>query len=88
MTAYLLTDDLKRILLLSVLIGALNGFLGFHAAVWLDVSIAGSMAVLTGIIFLIVFIWARAWPDQLSLPAEKPQDRGCQGSAAVSPVQP
>lgn len=57
-TAYLLTDDLKRMLLLSVLIGALNGFLGFHAAVRLDVSIAGSMAVMTGIIFLIVFIWA------------------------------
>lgn len=57
-TAYLLTDDLKRMLILSGLIGAANGVLGYQAAVLLDVSIAGSMAVMTGIVFLLVFAFA------------------------------
>mgnify|MGYP000991484337 CR=1 FL=1 len=57
-TAYLLTNKLKKMLLFSGLIGAINGILGYQLAAWLDVSIAGSMAVVTGIIFLIVFIFA------------------------------
>jgi manganese/zinc/iron transport system permease protein len=57
-TAYLLTDDLKRMLLLSGGIGAINGILGYQAASLLDVSIAGSMAVVTGVVFLLVFIFA------------------------------
>lgn len=57
-TAYLLTDDLKRMLIYSGIIGALNGLLGYQAAVLLDVSIAGSMAVMTGILFLAAFIFA------------------------------
>lgn len=57
-TAYLLTDDLRRMLLLSGCIGALSGILGYQAAALLDVSIAGSMAVVTGLIFLAVFILA------------------------------
>lgn len=57
-TAYLLTDDLKRMLWLSGLIGAFNGIAGYHLAVWLDVSIAGSMAVMTGLVFFLVFLFA------------------------------
>lgn len=57
-TAYLLTDDLKWMLILSGLIGAINGILGYQAAAWMDVSIAGSMAVMTGIVFLLVFVFA------------------------------
>ena len=57
-TAYLLTDNLKWMLILSGAIGALNGVLGYHAAELLDVSIAGSMAVVTGLVFLAVFIFA------------------------------
>ncbi len=57
-TAYLLTDNLKRMLFLSALIGAVNGISGFYLAVLFDVSIAGSMAVMTGLIFLIVFVTA------------------------------
>lgn len=57
-TAYLLTDDLKRMLMISGGIGAANGILGYQAAVLLDVSIAGSMAVVTGLVFLAVFIFA------------------------------
>lgn len=57
-TAYLLTDDLKKMLILSGVIGAINGILGYQLAALLDVSIAGSMAVMTGITFLLVFIFA------------------------------
>lgn len=57
-TAYLLTDDLKQMLMLSGGIGAVNGILGYQAAALLDVSIAGSMAVITGAVFCLVFIFA------------------------------
>lgn len=57
-TAYLLTDSLKWMLILSGLIGAINAILGYQAAAFLDVSIAGSMAVMTGIMFLLVFVFA------------------------------
>lgn len=57
-TAYLLTDNLKWMLTLSGIIGAANGLLGYRVAVWWDVSIAGSMAVMTGIVFLLVFVFA------------------------------
>lgn len=57
-TAYLLTDNLKRMLILSGLIATANGILGYQAAALLDVSIAGCMAVMTGISFLLVFVFA------------------------------
>lgn len=57
-TAYLLTDNLKRMLILSGAIGAVNGLLGYRAAAVLDVSIAGTMAVATGLVFLLVFVFA------------------------------
>lgn len=57
-TAYLITDDLKRMLILSGLIGGLNGVLGYQFASILDVSIAGSMALVTGIVFLLVFVFS------------------------------
>lgn len=57
-TAYLLTDDLKQMLILSGITGAINGILGYQGAALLDVSIAGSMAVVTGMVFLLVFVFA------------------------------
>lgn len=57
-TAYLLTDDLARMLVFSGAIGAVNGILGYQSASLLDVSIAGSMAVVTGLVFILVFIFA------------------------------
>lgn len=57
-TAYLLTDDLKTMIFLSAGVGAINGILGYQFANYFDVSIAGSMAVMTGIVFFLVFILA------------------------------
>lgn len=57
-TAYLLTDDLKKMLLLSAAFGAASGVFGYQLASILDVSIAGSMAIVTGLLFLITFLLA------------------------------
>lgn len=57
-TAYLLTDDLKKMLVISMLLGTVNALLGYQIAYLLDVSIAGSMAMMTGITFMLVFILA------------------------------
>ncbi len=56
-TAYLVTDSLKRMVLYSCLIGAFNAIVGYQISALLDVSIAGMMAVVTGITFLLVFIF-------------------------------
>ena len=57
-TSYLLTDNLKKMIFLSAGIGAVNGVLGYQIAKYFDVSIAGSMAVMTGISFFLVFVCA------------------------------
>lgn len=57
-TAYLLTDNLKTMIILSGFIGALSGVLGYQFASIFDVSIAGSMALMVGLLFLLVFIFA------------------------------
>lgn len=58
-TAYLMTDDLKRMIFLSGGVGVLNGILGYQFAMIFDVSIGGSMALMTGVVFLLVFIFAK-----------------------------
>lgn len=57
-TAYLLTDDLKKMLFLSGFIGTLGSILGYTGARVLDVSIAGTIAVAIGILFGLAFIFA------------------------------
>ena len=56
--AWLLTDKLLRMLLLSVLIGVASAVGGYWMARLLDVNIAGAMATVTGAIFLLVFLFA------------------------------
>jgi manganese/zinc/iron transport system permease protein len=56
-TAYLLTDDFKRMMLITALLGMVISFSGYQLAVWLDGSIAGAMSVVAGVIFGIVFIY-------------------------------
>ncbi len=56
--AYLLTDSLFRMIFLSVVFGILSAVCGFWVANWLDVNIAGSMAFVCGIFFLVVFLFS------------------------------
>ncbi len=57
-TAYLLTDSLARMLLLSAAIGVASAICGYWSAHFLDVTIAGAMAVMTGLFFVIAFVSA------------------------------
>ncbi len=56
--AYLLTDRLGWMLVLSALIGMASALAGYWLARWLDVSIAGSMATMTGVAFGLAFLFA------------------------------
>ncbi len=57
-TAYLLTDRLSIMLLLSALVGVLSAILGYYMATILDASIAGSMSTVAGILFALAFIFS------------------------------
>lgn len=57
-SAYLLTDDLKKMFFISAGIGILNALGGYQISALYDVSIAGSMALFTGFTFLVVFVVA------------------------------
>ena len=57
-TAYLLTDKLKVMIGLSLVLGAVASVLGFHFARFFDISIAGSIAVVIGVIFLLTLIFS------------------------------
>lgn len=54
--AYLLVEDFKKMLYLACAIGVFCSFAGYYFAKWLDVSVAGSIATVTGILFVIVFV--------------------------------
>ncbi len=56
--AYLLTDRLSRMLLLSVLFGVVSAVAGYWIARMLDASIAGSMSVAAGVVFALAFCFA------------------------------
>ncbi|SFF97531.1 metal ABC transporter permease [Pontibacter chinhatensis] len=57
-TAYLLTDNFKTMLLLSVVAGILASIAGYYLAVWIDGSIAGAIATVTGIEFMLAFLFS------------------------------
>lgn len=57
-TAYLLTERLGHMLLLSVVQGALSSVLGYFLARWLDSSIAGAMTTVSGALFVLAFLFA------------------------------
>ena len=57
-TAYLLTSDLKKMLLLSVFFGVTAAIAGYWVAHFLDASISGSMTTVLGLVFLGVYLFA------------------------------
>jgi manganese/zinc/iron transport system permease protein len=60
-SAYLLTDRLSQVLVLSSLLGATGSIMGYWLAHLLDASIAGSISSMIGLIFLAVYLFA---PDR------------------------
>ncbi|SDY16451.1 manganese/zinc/iron transport system permease protein [Evansella caseinilytica] len=56
--AYLWTDKLSVMLVLSSSFGILSAFIGYYLAVWIDTSISGSMAFTTGIVFLVSILFS------------------------------
>lgn len=60
-TAYMLTDRLSRMLLLSAIIASLGALSGYWLARAFDANIAGSMATTMGLLFAAAFLFA---PDR------------------------
>lgn len=57
-TAYLLTERLNVMLLLSMAFGVLSALLGYGLAHALDASIAGAMATVSGLLFLFAYLFS------------------------------
>lgn len=57
-TAYMLTDNFKTMLALSVFVGVFSSVVGYYLAVWMDGSIAGAIATVTGIAFLLALLFS------------------------------
>lgn len=57
-TAYLLTDNFKSMLGLSVFVGILAAIGGYYLAVLIDGSVAGAMAAALGILFVLAFLFS------------------------------
>ncbi|WP_413377624.1 metal ABC transporter permease [Alkalihalobacillus sp. 1P02AB] len=56
--AYLWTDKLAVMLILSASFGVISAIVGYYIAAWIDTSISGSMAFATGLVFLVSFIFS------------------------------
>lgn len=57
-TAYLLTYNLKTMLILAALIGSLSSILGYYLAAWIDGAIAAAMAVVGGFLFVLALLFS------------------------------
>lgn len=64
-TAYLLTDRLSHMLVISVIVGVLSALGGYAVAAWVDGAIAGAMAVVSGGLYALA---ALASPTHGALP--------------------
>lgn len=57
--AYLITENLKKMLLVASLFGILSAIGGYYLASWINGSIAGAMATVAGGLFIIAFAASR-----------------------------
>ena len=55
-TAYLLTQQLHKMLVVASLVGVLTAVGGYYLAIWVNGSIAGAMATTAGCLFLAIFL--------------------------------
>lgn len=56
--AYLLTNELPKMLVLSCLFGVVCSVIGYYFSVWVDGNIAGAISVVMGIAFTLVLLFA------------------------------
>ncbi|MEM8894170.1 MAG: metal ABC transporter permease [Bacteroidota bacterium] len=57
-TAYLLTDDFKKMLLITSVLGVLISAIGYYLAASIDASIAGAMSTVAGLLFAFAFLFS------------------------------
>ncbi|KEY19058.1 metal ABC transporter permease [Kaistella antarctica] len=57
-SAYLLTTNLTKMIVLACFFGVFSAIAGYWAANYLDASIAGSIATMLGLVFLVVYLFA------------------------------
>ncbi len=57
-TAYLITDDFKKMLIIAAIVGTISSITGYYLAVWLDASIAGAIATMTGVVFFLTMCFS------------------------------
>lgn len=57
-TAYLLTEKLSRMIIVSALTGVVSAVIGYYTAKYFNVSIAGCIASTTGVLFLLAFLFS------------------------------
>lgn len=57
-TAYLLTDNFKKMLLITSAIAVVISILGYYLAVMLDGSIAGAVVTVAGVLFAIAYLFS------------------------------
>ncbi|UII30736.1 metal ABC transporter permease [Fulvivirga ulvae] len=57
-TAYMLTENLKKMLILTSVLGVFISAGGYYLAAWLDGSIAGAMASVAGLLFMLAFLFS------------------------------
>lgn len=57
-TAHLLSDRLPTMLGVSILHGLISAFVGMYVSIWAEVSSAGSIVVVGGVLYMLAFIFA------------------------------
>lgn len=55
-TAYIISKNLKQMIIYSITFGILAAIIGVNLAIKLDVSIAGTISVVISLIFLVIFL--------------------------------
>lgn len=56
--AYLMTNSLPKMLVLSCIFGVICSIIGYYFAVWVDGNIAGAISVVMGVAFTLVLLFA------------------------------
>lgn len=66
LSAYLLTNDLKKMIGIAIIFAIVNSILGITAARYLDVSLAGMTSVVIGITTILTFLFSpeKGWIQQ------------------------